>query len=293
MNPSKQIREDSAATTDGPVIAIREVSKTYQARNGDVAALADVSFDVRRGEFLSIVGPSGCGKSTLLMLIAGLLPASSGTIEVNGRPVSKPVTDLGIVFQEDLLMDWRNAIGNVMIQGDFRKIDRGHLEHRAHELMAMVGLSDFENAYPYELSGGMRQRVAMCRALVHDPPLLLMDEPFGALDALTRDQMVVDLQRIWLSTGCTVVFITHSITEAIFLSDRVLVFGRAPGQIRKELSVDIPRPRHMVDRDKHGFASLEREIRGELSRLGIIRDDTYGVESASAGRAGSAGEDER
>lgn len=255
------------------LIEVRDVSKVYRSRKGRIHALAETSFNTHQGEFLAVVGPSGCGKSTLLMLIAGLLTPTAGSIRVGGELVEEPVTDVGVVFQEDLLMEWKHALDNVLVQGKFRGLPMKPLEARARELFRMVGLSDFLDVYPFELSGGMRQRVSICRALVHDPPLLLMDEPFGALDALTRDQMAVDLQRLWKDTDTTVLFITHSITEAIFLSDRVLVFGPQPGQIVDQVEVDLPRPRRLAIRESPEFGELVRRVRDQLSRMGIIRDE--------------------
>ena len=187
-----------------------------------------------RGEFVSILGPSGCGKSTLLMIAAGLLSASDGSVIVDGRPVTKPRTDLGIVFQSPVLLEWRTALGNIMLQAEARKLDRREAEERARELLASVGLAGFADKYPHELSGGMRQRVSICRALIHNPPQLLMDEPFGALDALTRDQLVIDVQRIWNERRITALFITHSVAEAVFLSDRVIVMTPRPGRIDQD-----------------------------------------------------------
>jgi NitT/TauT family transport system ATP-binding protein len=260
-------------TAPSAVIQLRDVTKSYKTEKTIIHALARTTLSVAPGEFVSIVGPSGCGKSTLLKLVAGLLPASSGSLVVNGREVTKPVTDAGVVFQSDLLMDWRTVIDNVLIQGEFRKLDKKRTRARAMELLEMVGLTDFADNYPHELSGGMRQRVSICRALLHEPPLLLMDEPFGALDAMTRDQMAVDIQRILKTTSSTVLFITHSIAEAIFLSDRVLVFGNAPGQIVDEVRVDIPRPRRMAVRETTEFGGNVQRVRNCLSAMGIIRED--------------------
>lgn len=256
------------------VIDVREVKKTYKSREGAVEALTSTSFQVERGEFVSLVGPSGCGKSTLLMLITGLYDVSSGEILVEGQRVKKPLTDIGVVFQQDLLMEWRRALDNILIQGDFRGIPKSKLKPRAMALLEMVGLAGFENKYPYELSGGMRQRVSICRALVHDPPLLMMDEPFGALDALTRDQMNLDLQLIWQQGGTekTVLFITHSISEAIFLSDRVLVLGPRPGRIVDDIRVDLPRPRHLAVKETSEFGQLVKRVRRQFESMGVIKD---------------------
>src|SRR5205807_3536824 len=191
-------------------LSLAGLSKVYATRDGPVRALDQVSFQVRRGEFLSVVGPSGCGKSTLLMIAAGLISPSSGTVSMDGHIVMRPRTDIGIVFQNPVLLEWRTALGNVMLQAEAKRLDRAAADRRARELLAGVGLGGFERKYPHELSGGMRQRVSLCRALIHNPDQLLMDEPFGALDALTRDQLVLDLQQIWNERRMTVLFITHS-----------------------------------------------------------------------------------
>ena len=263
---------ETAPAERSPLIRIEDVTKRYKARDGEVFALAETSLHIADGEFVSIVGPSGCGKSTLLMMTAGLLPVTSGEIHVGGTGVTRPYTDLGIVFQQDLLMDWRTTFNNVLLQAEFRGISKKQLAPRAHELLEQVGLADFEAKYPHELSGGMRQRVAICRALVHDPKLLLMDEPFGALDALTREQLNLDLQDIWYGTRKTVLFITHSIDEAIFLSDRVLVFGQRPGRIVDELHIDLPRPRRLATRLTDKFAEYTDRIHQTFRSMGVIRE---------------------
>jgi NitT/TauT family transport system ATP-binding protein len=223
-------------------VRLEGVSKSY-GQAGDVIALQDVDLKVARHEFVSILGPSGCGKSTLLMIIAGLIPATAGTVRVNGKSVERPLTDVGIVFQQDLLFDWRTILGNVMLQADIRGLDRRAAQAKALQLLERVGLKGFENRRPWELSGGMRQRAAICRALLHDANLLLLDEPFGALDALTREQMNLDLQEVWSADRRTAVLVTHSISEAVFLSDRVVVMSPRPGRIVLDLTIDLPRPR--------------------------------------------------
>lgn len=266
----------SVLGTDGvptSLIEMRGVTKTYHGRGSSTVALAPIDLDVATGEFVSVIGPSGCGKSTLIMLVAGLLPTSGGSLSVNAQPVTKPVTDLGIVFQQDLLMEWRSALRNILIQGEMRGIPKSQMRSKALELLEMVGLSDFAEAYPSELSGGMRQRVSICRALVHEPPLLLMDEPFGSLDALTRDQMALDLLRMWIRTRSTVLFITHSISEAIFLSDRVLVFSDRPGRIADDIRIELPRPRRMAVRETPEFISYVQRVRSTLTDLGVIREN--------------------
>src|SRR5579871_5867336 len=249
-----------AAAEAPPFVSIDKLSKVYAAKNGAVRALDQVSFDAKRGEFLSILGPSGCGKSTLMMIAAGLVPASSGVVRVEGEPVTRPRTDIGIVFQSPVLLEWRTALGNVMLQAEAHKLDRTRAEKRARELLQAVGLAGFEEKYPHELSGGMRQRVAICRALLHNPPHLMMDEPFGALDALTRDQLVLDIQQIWNELRTTVLFITHSVPEAVFLSDRVIVMTPRPGRIDCIIDVDLPRPRTLAMRESAIFAKSIRQI---------------------------------
>jgi NitT/TauT family transport system ATP-binding protein len=264
-------------------VKVERVKKVYETRGEPITALEECTLDLNPGEFVSVVGPSGCGKSTLMLMIAGLIPATSGRITIGETQVTEAYTDLGIVFQEPVLLDWRKVIGNVMLQVDLRRgLDRRGYRQRAQELIDLVGLGGFEDRYPYELSGGMRQRVSICRALLHDPPLLLMDEPFGALDALTRDQLNLDLQSIWLRSQKTVMFVTHSITEAVFLSDRVVVFSNRPGRVVEVLDVDLPRPRHLSVRETPEFGRYAGEIRRVFSSLGILRDEPVPGEVASA-----------
>ncbi|HEY2528696.1 MAG TPA: ABC transporter ATP-binding protein [Xanthobacteraceae bacterium] len=253
-------------------LRIENLSKVYATRDGEVRALNDVSFAQHRGEFLSHVGPSGCGKSTLLMIAAGLIAASSGAVRVGGRKVDRPRTDIGIVFQNPVLLEWRTALGNVMLQAEAHKLDRREAEGRARKLLASVGLAGFEDRYPHELSGGMRQRVSICRALIHNPDHLLMDEPFGALDALTRDQLVLDLQALVSDRRMTVLFITHSIAEAVFLSDRVVVMTPRPGCIDRIIDVKLPRPRTLAMRDTPEFADYSRQILELFLARGVLRE---------------------
>jgi NitT/TauT family transport system ATP-binding protein len=261
-----------SAVPDRPYLHLQGLSKVYATRDGPVRALDQVSVSERRGEFLSIVGPSGCGKSTLLMIAAGLLPASSGAVTIDGERVSGPRTEVGIVFQSPVLLEWRTALGNVMLQAEAKKLERKSAEKRARELLASVGLAGFEDKYPHELSGGMRQRVSLCRALIHNPPQLLMDEPFGALDALTRDQLVLDLQQIWNERRMTVLFITHSVAEAVFLSDQVIVMTPRPGKIDRVIDIDLPRPRTLAMRETPEFARLSREILDLFLARGVLRE---------------------
>ncbi len=265
----------------GKLVEVSEVTKVYASSDGDVLALDRVSFDVRAGEFLSIVGPSGCGKSTLVMLIAGLYPVTLGTVSVDGMAVDRPQTNLGIVFQNPVLLAWRRALENVLLQVEMRGLDPRAYRDRALQLLASVGLEGFERKYPHELSGGMRQRVSLCRALIHDPPLLLMDEPFGALDALTRDQMTLDIQRIWARGQKTVLFITHSLTEAVFLADRVIVMTPRPGRIDAVLEIDLPRPRRLAVRESAAFAHYAKTIRDLFMARGVLHD----IDARAAGGA--------
>jgi NitT/TauT family transport system ATP-binding protein len=253
------------------LVRFENVSKYYGEGEKAVHVVDDVSFAAHRSEFISILGPSGCGKSTMMMLTSGLIPASTGTISINGKEVRKPYTDLGVVFQQDLLMDWRRVLSNVLVQPEFRGLPAKDYEQRARDLLNLVGLGGSEDKYPYELSGGMRQRVAICRALVHNPELLLMDEPFGALDALTRDQMNLDLQRIWYENQKTVLFVTHSIPEAVFLGDRVFVMAPSPTKILEDIVIDLPRPRTLEIRETPEFVAYVHRITQRFYQMGVLR----------------------
>jgi len=263
-------KNESRKTT--AFIEVGGVSKSFVARDGSKTLAVDgVHLDIGASEFVSLLGPSGCGKSTLLTMIAGLIAPTSGEIRIEGRPVRGPHTNIGIVFQSDLLLDWRTVLGNVLIQFEMRGMRPEPHKARARELIASVGLGDFEAKYPWELSGGMRQRVAICRALIHDPPLLLMDEPFGALDALTRAQLQIDLQNIWQSSRKTVVFVTHSIEEAVFLSDRVIVMTPRPGRVCEVIGIDLPRPRRLDVRDGPVFSAAIQRVNHLFQEMGVIR----------------------
>ena len=242
-------------------IALARVAKDYGRGKSAIPAVESITIDIARGEFLSILGPSGCGKSTLLMMIAGLVQPTGGTIEVEQRRVTKPLTDIGIAFQQDLLFDWRTVLGNVMVQADMRGLDRNTARQKAKTLLERVGLKGFENRHPWELSGGMRQRVAICRALLHGASILLMDEPFGALDALTREHMNMHLQNLWIADRPTAVMVTHSIPEAVFLSDRVIVLSPRPARFVYELAIELPRPRTPSMRDSSEFVRFQRKLR--------------------------------
>ena len=227
---------------------------------------------IGKGEFLSILGPSGCGKTTLMMIMVGLTAANAGEARISGRQINAPFTDSGIVFQTPELLEWRTALDNILLQIEVRRLPIRDFVDRARALLAQVGLGGFESKFPFELSGGMQQRVALCRALVHDPAILLMDEPFGALDALTRDQMNLDLQRIWLEKRKTAVFVTHSIEEAVFLSDRIVVMTPRPGSIADIITIDLPRPRTVDSKDSPRFNVYTGHIRKRFLDLGVFRD---------------------
>jgi NitT/TauT family transport system ATP-binding protein len=250
------------SSIETPIIDIRKVGKIFPTIRGDrVQALKDISLSIREKEFVAIVGPSGCGKSTLLRILAGLTPATGGTATLNGTPIEKPRPDIGIVFQNAVLLPWRTILQNVLLPSEVQGTPNSVSHPRAHMLLKMVGLADFKTKYPMELSGGMQQRAAITRALVTDPRILLMDEPFGALDAMTREQMNLELQRIWLESEKTVVLITHSIPEAVFLADRVVVMTPRPGRIARIVDIPIPRPRTMDVMGHPEFGRLTSEIR--------------------------------
>jgi NitT/TauT family transport system ATP-binding protein len=255
-----------------PYIRLHNVGKTYQTKSGMVEACSDINLDIEQSEFVAIVGPSGCGKTTIMKMVAGLQPYTSGSITVAGQKVEKPQTDVGIVFQEAIMLDWRDVLGNVMLQIDIRKMDRATYEPVARDLLKATGLSGFEKKKPYELSGGMRQRVSICRALVHGPAMLLMDEPFGALDALTREQISMDIQHLWMETRKTALHITHSIPEAVLLADRVVVMGPRPGRIVEILDIDLPRPRRLDDLPPR-FHEYSTHIRGIFKSKGVLAMD--------------------
>ena len=257
----------------GVPISLRGVTKRYRAaRGGEVHALSDIDLSIEAGEFVSIVGPSGCGKSTLLMLVSGLIPPTTGAIEVDARAVKGAIANVAVVFQRDVLLDWRTVLANVLLPVEIKKLDSASHRRKARELLRSVGLGEFEEKYPAELSGGMRQRVAICRALVQDPGLLLMDEPFGALDALTREQMNLDLQRMWLRDRNTVLFITHSIEEAVLLSDRVVVMSSRPGSVADIVRNDLPRPRGAHTRSEPRFLEHVEHIRRHFLALGVLSE---------------------
>jgi NitT/TauT family transport system ATP-binding protein len=237
------------------------VKKVFYTDEVETHALAGTHLTIQPGEYVSITGPSGCGKSTLLKMISGLLAPSTGEILVEGEQVTKPHGNVGIVFQNALLLPWRNILSNVMLPIDMKKLPREEYLPRAKALLKLVGLEGFEKKLPWQLSGGMQQRASICRALVHDPKIMLMDEPFGALDAMTREKMNVELMRIQRETGKTVLLITHSIPEAVFLADRVLVMTERPGAIAAIYDVPLPRPRSLDAMADPAFTELVQRIR--------------------------------
>jgi NitT/TauT family transport system ATP-binding protein len=237
-----------------------------------VTAIENISLNITEGEFVSLLGPSGCGKSTFLRCLAGLEQVTGGSLLIDGKTIEGPPDRLGMAFQRDALLDWFDVLGNVLLPADFQGRRKRDLEARALELLKMAGLSTFVHSYPRALSGGMRQRVAMCRSLLLDPRLLLMDEPFGALDALTRDQLNVDLHRLWAQQRMTVVFVTHSISEAIFLSSRIVVFSPRPGRVIEDIPIDLPSDRKLAVRETEQFGKYARHVRGLFERMGLLHD---------------------
>ncbi|HEX2725667.1 MAG TPA: ABC transporter ATP-binding protein [Beijerinckiaceae bacterium] len=266
--------EDDRRKSGVPII-IRNVSKAF-GEDGDTPFLALKNLDVSipAGQFISVVGASGCGKSTLMLMIAGLLKRTTGEITVDGRTVTRPITDVGIAFQDHLLLEFRTAFENVMLHAVIRGLDRNMLARRAKDLFAQLKLEHAMDKYPRQLSGGMRQRVSLIRTLVHEPSLILMDEPFGALDALTRLQVRTDLENLWMRRRPTVVFITHSVEEAVGLSDRILVMSPSPGEVIDEVHVDLPRPRPIVLGDAPEFGAYVDRIHRQFERMGILHSVT-------------------
>ena len=275
-NPGSTPDRAGAATDaagSGAAISIQQVGKTYPAGAGPVTALLPTDLHVAPGEFIVLLGPSGCGKTTLLRMLGGLISPTEGAIEIGGKPLfsgrdAKPAREtlgsLGFVFQAPNLMPWRKVWRNIALPLEAKGIGRAERRERATEMAELVGLGDFLDHYPKALSGGMQQRVAIARALIHRPSILLMDEPFGALDAMTRDQMNLLLQRLWLDTGKTVVLVTHSISEAVFLADRVVLLSQRPGRVQDIVDVDFPRPRPLGIEDDPRFGELVGHLREQL-----------------------------
>ena len=266
-------------------IKLVRAGMVYQTASGPVEALRDISLDVERGEFVSLVGPSGCGKSTLLRIIAGLRPATAGAVRVDGMQVMRPISNVGMVFQAPVLLKWRTVLDNVLLPAELAGRSPAGYRQRALDLLRLVGLGDFAGKRPHELSGGMQQRASICRALLLDPPLLLMDEPFGALDAMTRDDMNLELLRIWGEGRApggqrkTILFVTHSIPEAVILSDRVVVMSQRPGTIAAVEAIDLPRPRTVETRASEDFGRLSLAIYRALDR-GKARASQAGIAEA-------------
>ncbi|MEC7760687.1 MAG: ABC transporter ATP-binding protein [Pseudomonadota bacterium] len=261
----------AAASGAQPLVRISHLEKIYPTHDqGDVHALSDINLDIEPGSFLTVVGPSGCGKSTLLKILAGILAHTSGEVEIAGKRLDGPSRELGVVFQAPVLLPWRTVLQNVLAPSEVQKLDKTKMRERAMELLDLVGLKGFEHKYPRELSGGMQQRVGICRALVHEPSFLLMDEPFGALDAMTRETMNLELLRIWREQKATVLLVTHSIPEAVFLGDRVVVMSPRPGRIADIIDIDLPRPRTLDMFNTEAFGRYTRAIRHYFSSTGEL-----------------------
>jgi len=248
-----------------PAVKIDRLSKAF----GTGAAVEDLSFEVGDKEFVSLVGPSGCGKSTLLRMVSGLIAPTKGSVEVRGQEVRGPLVGVGMVFQAPVLLPWRTALANVLFTAEMRGEPAERHQARARALIRLTGLEGFERRYPHELSGGMQQRVAICRALLLDPSLLLMDEPFGALDIITRERMGFELQKIWSATRNTVLFVTHSITEAVLLSDTVVVMSARPGRLKAVIPVDLPRPRDVRTLSHPRFVELAARVRDNIEAQSV------------------------
>jgi NitT/TauT family transport system ATP-binding protein len=256
------------------LIELENVTKIYQTNDGPVESLKPLSFHINECEFVSVVGPSGCGKSTLLKLVAGLLPISGGNLKLAGKNIDGPQKNVGIVFQSAVLLAWRNVLDNILLQAEIRHMPMEPSKARALQLIKMAGLTGFEKKFPWQLSGGMQQRASICRALLHDPEVLLMDEPFGALDAMTREKMNMELQRIWLESKKTVLLITHSIPEAVFLSDRVIVMSERPGKIDAIYDINLKRtlesPRSLDVMSSMEFVQYAKQIRAHFYSQGSL-----------------------
>jgi len=261
-----------AAVSEEPVVDFLDIiglDKTYETREGqNVHALVDINMNVKPGEFITVVGPSGCGKSTLLKILAGTLTRTAGAVKLRGKELNGPSKDLGVVFQAPVLLPWRTVLQNVLVPAQIQGIDAAVSQRRALSLLETAGLNGFANKYPHELSGGMQQRAAICRALVHDPSFLLMDEPFGALDAMTRETMNAELLRIWAESRKTIMLITHSIPEAVYLADRVFVMTPRPGRLVDIIDIDLPRPRTLEMHNTPHFGRLVQSIRRHFNTQG-------------------------
>jgi NitT/TauT family transport system ATP-binding protein len=251
-------------------IALRGVTVDYATAQGPLRAVEGVDLEVAPGAFVAILGPSGCGKSTILRVLAGLQAPAAGDAAIGGVAVTGPRRDVGVVFQDPTLLPWKTVLQNVCLPGRIMGLERAAYEARARDLLALVGLAEFGGYYPGQLSGGMRQRVGIARGLLHDPAVLLMDEPFGALDAMTREQMNMEILRIWARTRKTVLFITHSIAEAVLLADRVVVMSPRPGRVLEILESALPRPRRMDMMATPGFGAMTAHLRARFNVAGAV-----------------------
>jgi NitT/TauT family transport system ATP-binding protein len=273
--PAPLAGANGVGTSTPSIVSIKKLRKTYASRSGEpVEAISDISIEIQAGEFVTIVGPSGAGKTTLLNILLGLLPYSGGEVRYRGELLRGTRHDIGIVFQEPVLFPWRTVLSNVLLPAEIIGMDKKVADARAKDLLELVGLKDFLNKYPAEISGGMQQRCAIARALVNDPSLLLMDEPFGALDALTRETMNVELLRIWSETKKTILLVTHSIPESIFLGDRVVVLGVRPSRVAKIVPVDLERPRRLEMISTDRFGELQKVVRASLEVSLVQREES-------------------
>ena len=252
------------------LITLRKVEKVFGAGPSEVHAFGPVDLDIAKGQFVSLLGPSGCGKSTLMLMIAGLLEMTSGQISVNGQPVAGPQTDIGIMFQDNTLVPWRSVRGNIELQLELRGLSPKIYAGRVMDLLRSVNLEDFAGRYPHELSGGMQQRAAFCQAMVHDPKIMLLDEPLGKLDAMTREQIRTDLQLLWMQHRPTVIFVTHSIEEAVQLSTQVAIITPRPGRIDRIIPIDLPFPRDLDVKNSPEFVRHVRDIQEIFRGFGVI-----------------------
>jgi NitT/TauT family transport system ATP-binding protein len=257
-------RVGASANGANVAMSIDHVTKYYKTKTGQVHALEDINLQIKQGEFVAIVGPSGCGKSTLLWGMSGLHDLSKGQIVLNGTPVTGPRPEIGMIFQEANLLPWRNLRQNINFPFEIKRKKVGPYEDRINQLLNEVGLAGFENKYPRELSGGMQQRASIVRCLSYDPEVILMDEPFGALDAFTRDEMNLLIQKLWMETGKTIIFVTHNVTEAIFLADRVVVLTPRPGRVAHVFDIDLPRPRTIDETFSPPFIEKVLEIKDTI-----------------------------
>jgi NitT/TauT family transport system ATP-binding protein len=279
-----------SGTQPSAVVQVEHATKYYKTNTGSVHALEDITLDIRKGEFIAIVGPSGCGKSTLLWALSGLHDLTSGKVMIDGTPVTGPRPEIGMIFQEANLLPWRNLQKNIEFPFEIKKVDSKPFQPRIQALLAEVGLTGFETKYPRELSGGMQQRASIVRCLAFDPDIILMDEPFGALDAFTRDEMNLLIQKLWMETGKTIIFVTHNVSEAILLADRVVVLTPRPGRIAHIFDIDLPRPRTIEETYSPPFIEKIFEIKDTIIegayRAEHVAEITRKVASVSARKAG-------